>query len=58
MFVAIILKGMNLMEYTSVIAGLEMISGYFKYLSETKRKIPTTFNYSNFLTSLKTIITH
>ena len=49
---------MNLMEHTSVIAGLDMISGYCKFLHSTNRRIPTTFNYSNFLDALKSIINH
>ena len=57
-FVIIVLKKVNLMEYTSVVAGLDMISSFFKHISSTGRQIPTTFNYSNFLTSIKNIISH
>ena len=57
-FVAMILKKINLMEYSCVLSGLDLISGYFKFLAETNRKIPTTFNYLNFIDSLKAIINH
>lgn len=54
--VVIIFEKTNKYDCVTVLKCIEILNDYFRFLSETKRSIPNTFNYSYFLTGIWPIL--